>query len=293
MSQTADDTSAPMTEGVRVRTSFDTENFPLRVVVFDIESEREDAATVTLQATVSDTIDIADIGFHPNYGEEHWTTRGRDITFEYDLAAGEEVRTICAYRGDQPLSDLLENPTITVDPPLAAETEEDETGAEEADTGFAEEDADTEEAESDEAEPDTEETTAEAETDTEEAVAVQSLDGDEMAEELAAALEDGPVPAATRDTLRTALRAEDRAAAEERDEHIADLRSDLEEVTEAVESLGDDIEELQAELDEAASAEDIEAVEERLQGEIEDLKSQFGEIAAVGERLASAFPSDG
>lgn len=104
-------------DGIRVTKSFDAEGFPVPAVRFDVTSTRDDETTLTIIDEIPSEFDIDQIGFHPEYGSEHWTATGEGVVrFERSIDADEEFTTVYGVRmgeGQEP-SAFLDTPTVTV-----------------------------------------------------------------------------------------------------------------------------------------------------------------------------------
>ena len=85
-------------KGVVVRKRFETDEFPVPAVVFNFESSRTYPITVRLVDRVPETVEVEDLGFHPEYGSEFWTVDDEQLTFERELAPGEEYTTVYGVR---------------------------------------------------------------------------------------------------------------------------------------------------------------------------------------------------
>ncbi len=85
-------------DGVTVTKRFETDEFPVPAVAFEFESTRNTPVTVRVIDTVPETVDVGDLGFHPEYGSEFWTIDDNQITFERRLAPGEEYTTVYGVR---------------------------------------------------------------------------------------------------------------------------------------------------------------------------------------------------
>jgi len=120
-------------DGVTVTQRFETDEFPVPAVAFEFESTRETPATVRVIDTVPETVDVGDLGFHPEYGSEFWTIDDDQITFERRLAPGEEYTTVYGVRATNADSGetFITEPTIET---VSSPDENSETGeADEAD----------------------------------------------------------------------------------------------------------------------------------------------------------------
>lgn len=108
-------------DGVRVVKRFEEDEFPVPAIAFEFESERNETVTVRLSDTVPDSIEVEDLGFHPEYGSEYWTIDEETITFERDIDANAEYTTVYGIRatGSDDVQQFLTEPTLEkVDPPL-------------------------------------------------------------------------------------------------------------------------------------------------------------------------------
>lgn len=84
--------------GVRLEKSLQEDKYHLPSVEFVIESDRSEPVTVTLHETIPDSVALEEIGFHREYGKEHWDIDERQLVFEYTLDAGEEYRTVYGFK---------------------------------------------------------------------------------------------------------------------------------------------------------------------------------------------------
>jgi len=108
-------------DGVTVAKRFEADEFPVPAIAFRIESNRTEPVTVTLADTVPEDVAVEDLGFHPEYGSEHWTIDGKQITFEREIDADSEYTTVYGIRstGTDDVEKFLTEPTLEeVDPPL-------------------------------------------------------------------------------------------------------------------------------------------------------------------------------
>lgn len=100
-------------EQVTVRKTLETEQFETLAVVFDIHSEHTEPTRIQVADAIPDDIPLDDIGFHPNYGAEHWAIEDRTVVFEREFSPGEEFTTIYGVRDvDDPDSAFLDEPSI-------------------------------------------------------------------------------------------------------------------------------------------------------------------------------------
>jgi predicted nuclease with TOPRIM domain len=106
------------TDGISVSKFFNAEDFPVPAVAFEVASEREGEVTLTIVDEIPDEFGIDQIGFHPEYGSEHWTATGDGVVrFEREIDAGEEFTTVYGVRMEdgQDETPFLSAPTVEVD----------------------------------------------------------------------------------------------------------------------------------------------------------------------------------
>ncbi|WP_160134551.1 hypothetical protein [Halococcus salsus] len=123
-------------DGVSVRKSYESDEFPVQVVSFEVRSEREDAARFRLVDPVPEAVAAADLGFNPNYGGDHWSAGDGTAVFERRIEPNETFRTVYGVRDtDIDPAAFMTEPTLTVDgadgsdsPAEDASTTETETG---------------------------------------------------------------------------------------------------------------------------------------------------------------------
>ena len=80
--------------GVTVVKRFEADEFPVPAIAFEFSSDRDGAVAVTLSDEVPDGVAVEDLGFHPEYGSEHWTIDEDEIRFEYELEPDDEYTTV-------------------------------------------------------------------------------------------------------------------------------------------------------------------------------------------------------
>lgn len=111
-------------EGVTVIKRFEADEFPVPAIAFNIESHRSEPVTITLADVVPHDVAVEDLGFHPEYGSEHWTIDEETITFEREIDVGTEYTTVYGIRatGTDNVEKFLTEPTIkSVKPPMQDE----------------------------------------------------------------------------------------------------------------------------------------------------------------------------
>jgi outer membrane murein-binding lipoprotein Lpp len=110
--------------GITVIKTFEADAFPVPAIAFRIKSERTEAVTVKLVDQVPENVAVEDLGFHPEYGSEHWTIEDDEITFEREIESEEQYTTVYGIRatGTDDVEQFLTEPEIAdVDPPLEDE----------------------------------------------------------------------------------------------------------------------------------------------------------------------------
>lgn len=101
-------------EGITVRKTVDTEQFQTLAVVLELASERDGTARVQLVDPIPRDVPMEDVGFHPQYGSEHWSVEDAAVAFERDLEPGEAYTTIYGIRDypEDEIDALLEEPAV-------------------------------------------------------------------------------------------------------------------------------------------------------------------------------------
>lgn len=111
-------------EGVRVTKAFEPEDFPVPAIAFEFASDRDEPVTVELVDEVPSGVSANELGFHPEYGSEHWTIDDGRLVFERELEPGETYTTVYGIRatGTDAVEQFLSDPVIErVEPPLSTE----------------------------------------------------------------------------------------------------------------------------------------------------------------------------
>ena len=122
-------------DGITVTKSYESEEFPVPAVAFELGSDRADEAMVRLTDTVPDGVPTEDLGFHPDYGSDHWTIEDGDAVFERRLDPDETFQTVYGIRtSDHDPERFMTEPELAVnglsDDAEAAESDETEPAAE-------------------------------------------------------------------------------------------------------------------------------------------------------------------
>lgn len=112
-------------DAVSVTKSIDTDRFPVDAVAYSIEST--ESVEVQLTDTIPETLPIESVGFHPEFGEEHWeATSSNEIQFTYDMDSEESIETVFGVReSDIDLATLLTEPDVTAQPAVNGSLEPD------------------------------------------------------------------------------------------------------------------------------------------------------------------------
>jgi len=111
-------------DGVTVTKRFEADEFPVPAIAFEFISRREEPVRVRLSDQVPDGVAVEDLGFHPEYGSQHWEVDEETITFERELEPGAEYTTVYGIRatGTDDIAQFLAEPDIEeVDPPLSGD----------------------------------------------------------------------------------------------------------------------------------------------------------------------------
>ncbi len=106
------------TDGVTVSKFFNAEDFPVPAVAFDVDSDRDEAVTLRIVDEIPDEFGIDQIGFHPEYGSEHWTASGDGVVrFEREIEPGESFTTVYGVRMEdgQDETPFLSAPTVELE----------------------------------------------------------------------------------------------------------------------------------------------------------------------------------
>ncbi|WP_232701624.1 hypothetical protein [Halobacterium wangiae] len=105
-------------DGVTVSKFFNAEDFPVPAVAFDVSSSRDSSVELRIVDEIPDEFGIDQIGFHPEYGSEHWTASGEGVVrFEREIEAGETFTTVYGVRMEdgQDETPFLSAPTVEID----------------------------------------------------------------------------------------------------------------------------------------------------------------------------------
>lgn len=109
--------------GIQLTKSLSDEEYEFPSIEYQLVSNRDEEVTITIEDRIPDEIELGDIGFHRDFGMEHWEIDGKDFIFEYTLEPKGECRTVYAFMADSiDVSEdaLLPPETVKVDPPVEA-----------------------------------------------------------------------------------------------------------------------------------------------------------------------------
>jgi chromosome segregation ATPase len=107
-------------DGIQLRKYYEETEFEHPSVVYEFESLRVEPVTIHLSENVPKSAEPTDIGFHRDFGSEHWHIEGHTLQFEYEVEGDAEYRTVYAVKPDKQLNaaELMVTPDeFTVDPP--------------------------------------------------------------------------------------------------------------------------------------------------------------------------------
>ena len=117
--RTVNEESVVVQNGVTVTKSFSRDEFPVPAVTFEVQSTREEPVDLRIADAIPEGFGVEQIGFHPEYGSEHWTATGDgEVKFERTIEAEEEFTTVYGVRmeeSDEP-DMFLQKPTVAVNP---------------------------------------------------------------------------------------------------------------------------------------------------------------------------------
>mgnify|MGYP006286211219 CR=1 FL=1 len=92
--------------GVSVAKRPEEDRFSIPAVVYLLDSDRDDAVSVTLRQHLPESLPADDLRFHTRYESVQWSLDGDAACFEVDLDPGEQLETVVGI--DRSSSDALE-----------------------------------------------------------------------------------------------------------------------------------------------------------------------------------------
>jgi len=107
-------------EGITVVKTFEGERFPFPVVTFEITSDRDEPVTIRMVEPIPEDVAPDKLGFHPDYGEKHWTVGEGTVVFEREIEPDDRYETFYGVRSgvDGPET-LLAEPTLKAADPFS------------------------------------------------------------------------------------------------------------------------------------------------------------------------------
>jgi archaellum component FlaC len=312
---------------VTITKFYDDDEFPVPAVAFDISSEREDRAMVRLVDTVPDGVPPEDLGFHPDYGSDHWSVEDGDAVFERRLDPDEEYQTVYGIRtSDHDPERFMTEPSIDVrglsddtdtedaDEATATPGRDSSQAARDVITGEGDvaglDDADDTVDDIDISGTETTDTAEATETgDETESEAGMTVPDGGVGAALAAELREGDLSETDRELLMAEL-TEDDAGNEVRLTHLQSRISDLEAYTDAledfidengparqlIEDMTDQLETIETELDDvdnrtAENRSDIDRLDGRTEENQNDIEALEEDIADVESEISETQES--
>jgi hypothetical protein len=107
-------TQTVSTDEVTVTKRIDRDRFNTPAVILDITSTADRSTSVTVTEPIPDSFPLANIGFHPEFGSEHWAISEDKIVFNRTLAPDDEYTTVYGLRNvtNDSLTKFLNSETV-------------------------------------------------------------------------------------------------------------------------------------------------------------------------------------
>ncbi|MFT4891441.1 MAG: archaellum component FlaC [Halobacteriales archaeon] len=105
-------------DGVRVRKSFEPDEFPVPAIRFLVESSRSETASIRLAERIPEDFPMDGVGFHPDYESDNWTAyQDHHVEYNRQLDPDESVETVYGIRVGAPeeAGAFLTEPDIRVE----------------------------------------------------------------------------------------------------------------------------------------------------------------------------------
>ena len=101
---------------IAVQKVVDTTKFEVPAVVYHIESNAVETKRIRIRQPFPETVSQEDIGFHPEYGAEWWTTERSEAVFAREIDPGDSVITLFGVLGVDPETDdwLMSKPNLDI-----------------------------------------------------------------------------------------------------------------------------------------------------------------------------------
>jgi len=111
--------------GVRVRKSLTKNGGDVPTIRYDVTSGRDEPVVAHLIDVLPADIPEEAIGFHPDYGKEHWESANGRVEYRRRLEPGETIVTVCGVRLPEEMSEqvLLDEPILRVETPDMLDSE--------------------------------------------------------------------------------------------------------------------------------------------------------------------------
>jgi prefoldin subunit 5 len=113
-------------DGVELTKYLEEEGFRFPSIVYEFDSERDEAVTVRVEDAVPADSSVDNVEFHPAYGEDYWSIQDETLLFEYELEPMAGYETLYRVRNADrsQLEGDLESPrTVDVTSQRSASTE--------------------------------------------------------------------------------------------------------------------------------------------------------------------------
>lgn len=121
MSRQNEQGPAVSVDGIVVTKSYEYEEYPVPAVELVVRSDREERTTVRIEDPLPDPVSPEDVGFHPDYGEDHAEIVDETVTFQLDIETDESATLVYGLR-NVVQSDLTGPPP---DPIVSADSADD------------------------------------------------------------------------------------------------------------------------------------------------------------------------
>lgn len=108
---------------VAVEKSFEPDQFPVPAIAFVVRAERDAAGRIRIVDDLPEGVGPEDVGFHPDYGEEHWRVEEGRIVFEREFDPDEEYTTVYGLRENdlETVERFLKEPLVESESQAGAE----------------------------------------------------------------------------------------------------------------------------------------------------------------------------
>ena len=110
-----DDVIEVSADGLQVRKSFTTDEFPVPAIKFEIESETDEPVSFRLSEEIPQAFPMDAVGFHPDYHSENWTAfQDNHVEFTGTVGSGENLVTVYGIRieDESEVAEFLTEPDL-------------------------------------------------------------------------------------------------------------------------------------------------------------------------------------